>query len=108
EVRARVGAYLQATLAKEEKRYLWSVFSYLLYPDRAIGSAKEIDALIKFIALKGSRSALRTPSSAFLEEIEGVTDANKVFSMLEKREHQLNARWREVSELWAATEVAVI
>jgi hypothetical protein len=108
DVRARVTTILNAPVDKEEKRYLWGVLSYLLYPDQTIGSAKQIDAEIKFVILRGSVRAMRTPSSRLLERIEPVADADKVFELIEDCEGHLRRRWGEVAALWADAHLNVL
>lgn len=107
DVRARATTILNARVAKEEKRYLWGVLSYLLYPTEAIGSPREIDMETKFVLFKGANQALDTPSSLLLEKIDPVTDADEVFELVDECEGHFKKRWAEVTALWTAAQLAV-
>ncbi len=94
DIRAQVTTILNAPVDKEEKRYLWEILSYLLYPDKAIGSSpQQIDAEISFVLLRGSIRAMNTPSSHLLERIDPITDANEVFALVDDCEAHLKKRW---------------
>jgi hypothetical protein len=108
DVRARVSTILKAPVGKEEKRYLWGVLSYLLYPAETIGSARQIDAEISSVVRRGSVRAMRTPSSRLLERIEPVADADEVFELVEDCEGHLRKRWAEVAALWADAHLNVL
>lgn len=108
DIRARVTRILKAPVGAEEKRYIWGVLSYLLYPNKAIGSAKEIQAEISFVLLKGSVSAMGTPSSSLLDRIDPIDDADEVFELIEDCEAHLKRRWAEVAALWADAHLTVL
>ena len=109
EVRAQVTTILNAPVDKEEKRYLWGMLSYLLYPDKAIGSSpQQIDAEISFVQLRGSIRAMNTPTSYLLERIDPITDPNEVFELVDDCEAHLKERWAEVTVLWSEAHLTVL
>jgi hypothetical protein len=109
-LRSKVAACLRAQFGDEEKRFVWAMSSYLLYPEERLPptpNLRMIDVEIKAVEWRDSNRVLNTPSSRLFDRIEGLSDPEEIFEAIEEAEAQVKRHWAEVARFWADLELTI-
>lgn len=106
QIRALAAAVIQKDFSSEEKRFLYGVLAYFLYPESSL-IAWRIDGQIETMETRGPVSAWDTPSSSAAELIEHEKDPNKIRETLSSSKMQQLERWTEICRLFAELKAEV-
>jgi len=96
QVRRKSQAILNAITSPDERRFMVSVFTYFMYPGKRTQSEPAIDSTIKDLLARGPDAVFPSTALTVQEELQGLTDADEIRSVLTKAKEDAYRRWSEV------------